>query len=117
MADVITAADETMIELFSGLSPGSSPSWSASSGKKEPIRPPKGRPWSLGFDDRNRNDSKAFGESGRSLLERCDRDGTRVRVDVLQGSPARRLYERHGFTFESEDSIDVFMVREPRPLP
>jgi hypothetical protein len=32
------------------------------------------------------------------------------RLDVLQGSPARRLYERHGFVLESEDPVDVFMV-------
>jgi GNAT superfamily N-acetyltransferase len=33
------------------------------------------------------------------------------RIDVLQGSPARALYERHGFEFESEDEVDVFLVR------
>ena len=49
----------------------------------------------------------------RELLERCDRDGTLVRLNVLQGSPARRLYERHGFTLETEDSVDMFMVRAP----
>lgn len=49
----------------------------------------------------------------RGLLERCDRDGTLVRLDVLQGSPARRLYERLGFVLETEDPVDVFMVREP----
>ncbi|WP_311213966.1 MULTISPECIES: GNAT family N-acetyltransferase [unclassified Arthrobacter] len=32
------------------------------------------------------------------------------RLNVLQGSAARRLYERHGFMLESEDPIDVFMV-------
>jgi len=49
----------------------------------------------------------------RELLERCDRDGVRVvRLNVLQGSPARRLYEWHGFTVETEDPVDVFMVRE-----
>jgi GNAT superfamily N-acetyltransferase len=47
----------------------------------------------------------------RELLARCDRDGTLVRLNVLQGSPARRLYERHGFTLEQEDPVDVFMVR------
>ncbi|MEU7801562.1 GNAT family N-acetyltransferase [Micromonospora arborensis] len=52
----------------------------------------------------------------RELLERCDRDGARVRLNVLQGSPARRLYERHGFTLETEDPVDVFMVREPTSL-
>jgi len=57
------------------------------------------------------------------LLERCDRDGVPVvRLNVLRGSPARRLYARHGFTVEIgdyEDPVDVFMVREapgrPRP--
>ncbi|MFF4894673.1 GNAT family N-acetyltransferase [Micromonospora chersina] len=49
----------------------------------------------------------------RALLESCDRDGTLVRLNVLRGSPARRLYERHGFTVEHEDPVDVFMVREP----
>ncbi|WP_086749362.1 GNAT family N-acetyltransferase [Streptomyces scabiei] len=36
-----------------------------------------------------------------------------VRLNVLRGSPARRLYERHGFRLETEDPVDVFMVREP----
>ncbi|MGK5741304.1 GNAT family N-acetyltransferase [Micromonospora sp. URMC 103] len=49
----------------------------------------------------------------RGLLARCDREGILVRLNVLQGSPARRLYERHGFTLESEDPVEVFMVREP----
>ncbi|MEU1512834.1 GNAT family N-acetyltransferase [Streptomyces sp. NPDC005811] len=49
------------------------------------------------------------------LLEDADRDGRRVRLDVLRGSAARRLYERHGFVWEREDAVDVFLVREPRP--
>ncbi|TDC39173.1 N-acetyltransferase [Micromonospora sp. 15K316] len=49
----------------------------------------------------------------RGLLERCDRERTTVRLNVLRGSPARRLYERHGFTLEREDPVDVFMVRAP----
>ncbi|MEV7629409.1 GNAT family N-acetyltransferase [Actinoplanes sp. NPDC089786] len=36
-----------------------------------------------------------------------------VSLIVLQGSPARRLYERHGFRYESEDPIDVTMTRQP----
>jgi GNAT superfamily N-acetyltransferase len=48
----------------------------------------------------------------RVLLERCDRSGVLVRLNVLQGSPARRLYERHGFTVETEDPVDVFMARQ-----
>jgi ribosomal protein S18 acetylase RimI-like enzyme len=46
-------------------------------------------------------------------LTRTDADGELVRLNVLQGSPARRLYERHGFTVESQDPVDVFMVRPP----
>ncbi|MFE9191257.1 GNAT family N-acetyltransferase [Micromonospora sp. NPDC007208] len=52
----------------------------------------------------------------RELLDRCDRAGTPVRLNVLRGSPARRLYERHGFTLDTEDPVDVFMVRAPRTI-
>lgn len=51
----------------------------------------------------------------RELLERCDRDGVVVRLNVLQGSSARRLYERHGFVVETEDPVDAFMVRSGQP--
>ncbi|MFD3576983.1 GNAT family N-acetyltransferase [Streptomyces sp. NPDC058644] len=49
----------------------------------------------------------------RGLLDRTDAEGDLVRLNVLQGSAARRLYERHGFRAESEDPIDVYMVRRP----
>ncbi|MBB6348761.1 N-acetyltransferase family protein [Nonomuraea muscovyensis] len=49
----------------------------------------------------------------RTLLARIDADGVLVRLNVLQGSAARRLYERHGFTVEAQDPIDVYMVRRP----
>ncbi|MET7690874.1 GNAT family N-acetyltransferase [Streptomyces sp. NPDC005483] len=52
----------------------------------------------------------------RTLLARTDAEGEPVRLNVLQGSAARRLYERHGFTVESEDPVDVFMVRKPRTV-
>ncbi|MEI5522446.1 GNAT family N-acetyltransferase [Streptomyces brasiliscabiei] len=47
------------------------------------------------------------------LLTRHAPTGVPVRLNVLRGSPARRLYERHGFRLESEDPVDVFMVRAP----
>ncbi|MFJ2708297.1 GNAT family N-acetyltransferase [Streptomyces sp. NPDC087428] len=47
------------------------------------------------------------------LLARTDAEGIPVRLNVLQGSAARRLYERYGFTLEREDAVDVHMVREP----
>jgi GNAT superfamily N-acetyltransferase len=48
------------------------------------------------------------------LLERCDREHLLVRVNVLHGSPARRLYERHGFTVVTETPVDIFMLRTPK---
>ncbi|GGK25000.1 hypothetical protein GCM10011583_66300 [Streptomyces camponoticapitis] len=48
-----------------------------------------------------------------SVLERTDAQGMTVGLNVLQGSAARRLYERHGFVVEAQDPIDVFMVRPP----
>ena len=37
--------------------------------------------------------------------------GRLFRLNVLQGSRAQALYERHGFVVEREDAVDVFMVR------
>lgn len=54
-----------------------------------------------------------------TLLTRTDAGDALVRLNVLQGSPARRLYERHGFTVETQDPVDIFMLRLPntaRPL-
>ncbi|MFI6938799.1 GNAT family N-acetyltransferase [Streptomyces sp. NPDC050418] len=48
-----------------------------------------------------------------TLLAGTDAAAATVRLNVLQGSPARRLYERHGFVLESEDPVDVFLVRRP----
>lgn len=47
----------------------------------------------------------------RTMLQRADAQGMAVRLVVLQGSSARRLYQRHGFVVEAQDPIDVFMVR------
>ncbi|MFI1717973.1 GNAT family N-acetyltransferase [Streptomyces litmocidini] len=52
----------------------------------------------------------------RGLLDRADEAGVPVRLVVLQGSAARRLYEREGFRPESEDPVDVLMVREARTV-
>ncbi|CAG6398563.1 L-amino acid N-acyltransferase YncA [Actinacidiphila cocklensis] len=49
----------------------------------------------------------------RSVLDRADAEGTAVGLNVLQGSPARRLYERHGFVVDAQDPVDVFMTRPP----
>ncbi|MFG2650553.1 GNAT family N-acetyltransferase [Streptomyces sp. NPDC048436] len=48
----------------------------------------------------------------RTLLARTDAGGDLVRLNVLRGSAAQRLYERHGFSVENEGPVDVFMVRQ-----
>ncbi|WP_245884662.1 GNAT family N-acetyltransferase [Glaciihabitans tibetensis] len=48
----------------------------------------------------------------RSMID-AHGDGRPFRLNVLQGSPARRLYERHGFVFEHADPVGVFLVRDP----
>ncbi len=37
-----------------------------------------------------------------------------IRLQVLINSPARRLYERHGFVVEAQDAVDIWMMR-PAP--
>jgi GNAT superfamily N-acetyltransferase len=44
----------------------------------------------------------------------ADTNGTTLLLDVLVGSGARRLYERHGFVEDHTDGVDVIMVRSPR---
>lgn len=50
---------------------------------------------------------------GHAVLEAMlvPRDERPYRLNVLQGSPARRLYERFGFVAYDEDDVDVFMIR------
>ncbi|WP_204039151.1 GNAT family N-acetyltransferase [Acrocarpospora phusangensis] len=78
------------------------------------LRPAKGAYWLEHFYLEPGLQGKGIGSAvlGR-LLERCDREEAAVRLNVLQGSSARRLYERHGFIVEAEDEVDVFMVRDP----
>lgn len=80
------------------------------------LRPAEGAYWLEHFYLAPELQGRGVGSAvlGR-LLERCDREGALIRLNVLQGSPARRLYERHGFTVETEDEVDVFMVRDPDP--
>ncbi|MGW2375170.1 MULTISPECIES: GNAT family N-acetyltransferase [Kitasatospora] len=50
----------------------------------------------------------------RHLLADADAAGEPMRLVVLQGSAAQRLYERHGFAVVHEDPIDVTMHRPAR---
>ncbi|MFJ1967511.1 GNAT family N-acetyltransferase [Streptomyces sp. NPDC087903] len=78
------------------------------------VRPAEGRHWLEHFYLAPRQQGRGLGSAVlRTVLERTDAQGLTVSLNVLQGSSARRLYERHGFVVEAQDPIDVFMVRPP----
>jgi GNAT superfamily N-acetyltransferase len=81
------------------------------------IRPAEGRQWLEHFYVAPHCQGLGIGSAVlRTVLERADAQGMTVGLNVLQGSAAHRLYERHGFVVESQDTIDVFMTRTPRAL-
>jgi GNAT superfamily N-acetyltransferase len=41
-------------------------------------------------------------------------DSRPFRLNVLRGSAARRLYDRHGFVFDSSDGVDDYLIRHPQ---
>ncbi|MBE1205527.1 GNAT family N-acetyltransferase [Aminobacter carboxidus] len=49
----------------------------------------------------------------RQLLDEADAAGLAVRLDVLRGSDAKRLYDRHGFVETRSDELDIYMERQP----
>ncbi|WP_435743977.1 GNAT family N-acetyltransferase [Microbacterium sp. PMB16] len=51
---------------------------------------------------------------GTRVLEAILEEPVLYRLNVLQGSPARRLYERHGFILDQQDAVDVFMTADRR---
>lgn len=78
------------------------------------VRPCEGRQWLEHFYLDPRHQGRGLGSAVlRTVLRRTDAQGTTVGLNVLQGSAARRLYERHGFVVEAQDPVDVFMVRPP----
>ncbi|MEV0123784.1 GNAT family N-acetyltransferase [Streptomyces sp. NPDC050703] len=79
------------------------------------VRPTEGRQWLEHFYLTPHRQGQGLGSAVlRTVLERTDAQGSTVALNVLQGSAAQRLYERHGFTVEAQDPIDVFMTRRPR---
>ncbi|MCM6762297.1 GNAT family N-acetyltransferase [Rathayibacter sp. ZW T2_19] len=52
----------------------------------------------------------------RRVLEAEARPGLPFRIDVLKLSPARRLYERHGFRWERAEEWDDILATSVPPL-
>jgi GNAT superfamily N-acetyltransferase len=78
------------------------------------VRPAEGRHWLEHFYLAPHHQGRGLGSAVlRTVLERTDAQGMTVGLNVLQGSAALRLYERHGFIVEAQDPIDVFMMRLP----
>ncbi|WP_308163983.1 GNAT family N-acetyltransferase [Nonomuraea sediminis] len=76
------------------------------------VRPVEGRQWLEHFYLAPDRQGQGLGSAVlRTVLEGADAQGVAVGLNVLQGSAARRLYERHGFVVEAEDPIDVYMMR------
>ncbi|TFC93239.1 MULTISPECIES: GNAT family N-acetyltransferase [Cryobacterium] len=57
-------------------------------------------------------DYQGRGIGGAVLRQALDkhRDHRPSRLNVLRAGPARVLSERHGFGFDHEDAVDVFLV-------
>jgi GNAT superfamily N-acetyltransferase len=78
------------------------------------VRPAEDGQWLEHFYLAPRLQGRGLGSAVlRTLLQPIDADHMPVRLNVLRGSAARRLYERHGFTVEAQDSIDLYLVRRP----
>lgn len=81
------------------------------------VRPEPDARWIEHFYLRPSHQGRGIGRSVLAdVLGGAPDDPRPFRLNVLQGSPARGLYERHGFVLESEDPVDVFM-RADRPVP
>ena len=51
------------------------------------------------------------GDLIRQLIRQCDQEKIPLRLQVLKGNPALRLYERLGFTRTGEDQMYIQMER------
>jgi GNAT superfamily N-acetyltransferase len=75
------------------------------------VRPDADEVWIEHFYLDPAQQGQGIGSWALAQILLTDTAGRPFRLDVLQGSPARRLYERHGFALESEDPIDVYLRR------
>jgi GNAT superfamily N-acetyltransferase len=77
------------------------------------VRPDQGSLWIEHFYLRADCQGKGIGSLVLQRQLGVSQGDRPFRLNVLQGSRAQALYERHGFVVESQDAVDVFMVRHP----
>lgn len=78
------------------------------------VRPDLDSQWIEHFYLDPAHQGQGLGGAVLALVMRNAADSRPFRLNVLTGSPAQRLYLRHGFSVESQDAVDVFMVAESR---
>lgn len=82
------------------------------------VRPASDGVWIEHFYLAAAHQGRGIGSQVLTLVLTEQRGEKPLRLNVLRGSPARRLYERHGFVLYHEDEVDAFLQREPAaPLP
>jgi GNAT superfamily N-acetyltransferase len=74
------------------------------------VRPESDAQWIEHFYLAPEHQGQGLGNAVLRHVMMTQQDHRPFRLNVLQGSPARRLYERHGFVHEHEDPIDVFLI-------
>lgn len=74
------------------------------------VRPDSDAQWIEHFLLDPRHQGRGIGGQVLRHVMAVHGDERPFRLNVLQGSPARRLYERNGFVLEDEDPVDVWMI-------
>ena len=79
------------------------------------LRPERDEQWLEHFFLRRELQGRGIGGEVLARVLAGRDEALPVRLNVLRGSAARRLYERHGFVLDREDPIDVFLTLPARP--
>lgn len=79
------------------------------------VRPAADGQWIEHFFIDPAQQGRGLGGAVLAEIMRRNADSRVFRLNVLTGSPAQRLYSRHGFIVESQDPVDVFMVSDGIP--
>lgn len=74
------------------------------------VRPVEGSAWIEHFYLRPSFQGRGIGSQVLRHMMTAYKEHRPFRLNVLQGSDARHLYDRTGFTVDYEDSIDVFLL-------
>jgi len=78
------------------------------------VRPEPDAVWIEHFYLAENSQGRGLGGAVLAGLMAKHDDGRPFRLNVLRGSAARRLYERHGFRFDwQDDDIDVYLTTAP----